>query len=322
MSDEVPQSMPPEHGAGGRPTSPRVSLDKESGERSVPEQPVPDPPGAAPPASTDPWAAPTSRPGAGDTVLSGASGAPAPAPHPSVHDQQTVTSLSMPDAPADAVPPAWAKPADPYASPAVAPSANAPANPFAPPSADAPATPFTPPGAAYSAGAPVHPYAPSAPAAPGNPYAPPTASAAQPQEAVPVPPPPIAPDGPGQVPYGYPAAPSAYGYPAQQPQYAGPGIPSYPAANGYAWPGLQQQPNNGMGTASLVLGILASVGFCAWPLALVMGVLAVILGALGRGKARRGEATNPGVALAGIICGAAGIVLVLGLFAFAIAYYS
>ncbi|MGW2745643.1 DUF4190 domain-containing protein [Streptomyces sp. NPDC001450] len=237
--------------------------------------------------------------GAGDTVLSGESAAPPP--HPSIHDQQTVISVPTPDAPADVVPPAWARPADPYSPPISAPPTGAPANPYAPP-----ANPFAPPAAAPSAGTPATPYAP--PAAHGNPYGP------QPQETAPIPPPPISPDGPGQVPYGYPA---------QQPQmgYGGPGVPSYPAAGGYGWPGLQPQPNNGMGTASLVLGILATVGFCAWPLALVMGVVAVVLGALGRGKARRGEATNPGVALAGIICGAAGIVLVLGLFAFAIAAY-
>ncbi|MFJ5973805.1 DUF4190 domain-containing protein [Streptomyces sp. NPDC093060] len=247
--------------------------------------------------------------GAGDTVLFGEPGTPEQPPHPSVHDQQTVVSLPTPDAPADAVPPAWARPADPYAPPAAVPPTGAPANPFAPP-----ANPFAPPAAAPSAGNPATPYAP--PAALGNPYGPPPmASPHQPQETVPVPPPPMSPDGPGQVPYGYPA---------QQPQpgYGAPGIPSYPAAGGYGWPGLQPQPNNGMGTASLVLGILATVGFCAWPLALVMGVVAVILGALGRGKARRGEATNPGVALAGIICGAAGIVLVLGLFAFFIAVYN
>ncbi|MES4889092.1 DUF4190 domain-containing protein [Streptomyces sp. NPDC096012] len=135
-----------------------------------------------------------------------------------------------------------------------------------------------------------------------------------------MPPPPIAPDGPGQVPYGYPGGSPAYGYPGQpQPVYGAP----YPAPNGYAgygWPGVQPAPSDGLGTASLVLGILASIGFLLWPVALILGILAIIFGAIGRGRARRGEATNPGVALAGLICGVAGIVLVLGLFAFAIAF--
>ncbi|MFG3010946.1 DUF4190 domain-containing protein [Streptomyces cinerochromogenes] len=131
-----------------------------------------------------------------------------------------------------------------------------------------------------------------------------------------MPPPPIAPGGPGQVPYGYPGPAQAYGYPG--PQQAPYGAP-YPAGGGYAWPGMQPVPSNGMGTASLVLGIISAVGFVMWPVALVLAVLALIFGGIGRGRASRGEATNPGVALAGIICGAAGIVLVLGLFALIIA---
>ncbi|WP_328422848.1 DUF4190 domain-containing protein [Streptomyces sp. NBC_00443] len=74
-------------------------------------------------------------------------------------------------------------------------------------------------------------------------------------------------------------------------------------------------PSNGMGTAALVLGIISAAIFCLWPLAIVMGVLALIFGSIGRGKARRGEATNPGQALAGMICGAAGLVLGLGMLA-------
>ncbi|AYN43581.1 DUF4190 domain-containing protein [Streptomyces dangxiongensis] len=132
-----------------------------------------------------------------------------------------------------------------------------------------------------------------------------------------MPPPPIAPGGPGQVPYGYPGTAPAYGYPG--PSHAPYGGGPYPGGTGYAWPGPQPAPSNGMGTASLVLGIIAAAGFLLWPVALVLGVLAVIFGAVGRSKARRGEATNPGVALAGLICGAAGIVLVAALFAFAIA---
>jgi hypothetical protein len=71
-----------------------------------------------------------------------------------------------------------------------------------------------------------------------------------------------------------------------------------------------------MGTAGLVLGIIAVVLFCAWPLAIVLGVLAVIFGLIGRAKARRGEATNPGQALAGVICGAVGVVLAVALIVF------
>ncbi|WP_234342421.1 DUF4190 domain-containing protein [Streptomyces sp. NRRL B-3648] len=165
-----------------------------------------------------------------------------------------------------------------------------------------PAGGFAPPTPGPTAQQP-NPFAP-----PVHPFPPHTGTEA-------VPPPPIAPDGPGQVPYGYPGPTAAYGYPApQQTPYA-----PYPTGTGYGWPGMQAPPSNGMGTASLVLGIISAVGFIAWPLAFVLGVLALIFGGIGRGKAARGEATNPGVALAGIICGAVGVVLVLGVFAVVIA---
>ncbi|POX50186.1 DUF4190 domain-containing protein [Streptomyces sp. Ru72] len=114
-----------------------------------------------------------------------------------------------------------------------------------------------------------------------------------------MPPPPIGPEGPGQVPYGYPPYP---GYPGYGAAYGSQGA-------GYGWPGMPLPPSNGMGIASLVLGVISLVLFCLGPVAMIGGVLAVILGILGRRKARRGEATNGGMALAGLICGAVGFVL-------------
>ncbi|WP_237406380.1 DUF4190 domain-containing protein [Streptomyces sp. M2CJ-2] len=152
---------------------------------------------------------------------------------------------------------------------------------------------------------PATPQAPIPPVGPGaaapNPFAPPVAD--------PLPPPPVAPDGPGRVPYGYPGGPqSGYGYPAPQP----PGYGGAPAPGYHGWTGMTPMPSNGMGVTGLVLGIISAVIFCLWPLAIVLGVMAVIFSALGRGKAARGEATNPGYALAGLICGAVGIVLGVG----------
>jgi hypothetical protein len=132
-----------------------------------------------------------------------------------------------------------------------------------------------------------------------------------------VPPPPVAPGGPapGQPPAG------AYGYPAA------PGMPQPPAAGGYGAPdpygagyqgypgygqttGWQQQPANGMGITAMVLGILSVCLFCLYGIvAVVLGVLALIFGILGRKRAQRGEATNGGMALAGIILGVCGIVI-------------
>nr|WP_202515717.1 DUF4190 domain-containing protein [Streptomyces sp. SID161] len=180
-------------------------------------------------------------------------------------------------------------------------------DPYAAPAPDANVNPFAPPA--------------PAPAAPANHFAPPAPPAGPYGWTEPVPPPPIAPDGPGQVPYGYPGTEAAYGYPgaphAPGPAGYAPGPAGYapgPAGYGYGWPGMPPVPSNGMGTAALVLGILSAVGFLAWPIALVLGILAVVFGSLGRGKAKRGEATNPGMALAGIICGATGLVLAVGFF--------
>ncbi|MFJ4695684.1 DUF4190 domain-containing protein [Streptomyces sp. NPDC088766] len=133
-----------------------------------------------------------------------------------------------------------------------------------------------------------------------SPFAPPADGA--------VPPPPMSPDGPGQVPYGYPGG---YGHPGP-PGYGA--TPSYGGTPGpYGWPGMQPAPSNGMGITAMVLGIVAAVGFCLWPVAIIVGVLALIFGLIGRSKANRGEATNPGQALAGIICGAVGLALGVGL---------
>ncbi|MEV6164400.1 DUF4190 domain-containing protein [Streptomyces sp. NPDC052052] len=119
-----------------------------------------------------------------------------------------------------------------------------------------------------------------------------------------VPPPPIAPNGPGQQ---VPPAAGQYGYPAAPaPQYV-----NYPGYTGYGqapWGG--PAPSNGMGTAAMVLGILALCMFCVYGIpSLILGILALIFGILGRGRVKRGEATNSGQALAGIIMGSIGIVL-------------
>ncbi|MFJ1609740.1 DUF4190 domain-containing protein [Streptomyces sp. NPDC088253] len=178
-------------------------------------------------------------------------------------------------------------------------------NPWAPPADQAPSVHNQPTVVALpGTGTPSHPqpHPQSPPRSWDNPFASPAAAPPphpQPAPGEPVPPPPIAPEGPGQIPYGY-----GYGYPA----YPAPGA-GYPGAPGYGWPMMHPVPSNGMGTAGLVLGIISAVVFCLWPVAIILGILAVTFGVLGRRKARRGEADNPGQALAGIICGAVGIAL-------------
>lgn len=121
-----------------------------------------------------------------------------------------------------------------------------------------------------------------------------------------VPPPPIAPNGPGQP---TPMPAGQYGYPAAPVTPAAPygGYPGYPGYGGQpAWGG--PAPANGMGIAAMVLGILAVCLFCIYGIpSLVLGVLALIFGIIGRKRAQRGEASNAGQALAGIILGSIGI---------------
>ncbi|MFH9618068.1 DUF4190 domain-containing protein [Streptomyces pratensis] len=128
-----------------------------------------------------------------------------------------------------------------------------------------------------------------------------------------VPAPPVGPNGPGQPDrYGYPAAPAgpsaSYGYPAAPvAPSASYGYPGYPGYGGQQPWG--PAPANGLGIAAMVLGIIAVVGFCMWGFGIILGILALIFGIIGRGRAKRGEATNAGMALAGIILGSVSIVI-------------
>ena len=97
-----------------------------------------------------------------------------------------------------------------------------------------------------------------------------------------------------------------------------------PYGPGWGQPGFgSPTPNNGMGTAALVLGILAIV-FCWFSIiGIPLGIVAIVLGGINLGRVKRGEATNRGATLAGIWTGAIGIVLaialIVGFFVFAAA---
>ncbi|GFH35426.1 DUF4190 domain-containing protein [Streptomyces pacificus] len=145
----------------------------------------------------------------------------------------------------------------------------------------------------------------------GDPFAAPGAGAGAGGDGGALPPPPIAPGGPGQ------AAPGTYGHPAGAP-YGAPGTPAgwpyggyagFPGHPGFGTGGWAPAPANGMGITALVLGIVAVAGFCLYGLGIALGVLALVFGFIGRARARRGEANNGGMALAGIILGAVGIVV-------------
>jgi large-conductance mechanosensitive channel len=80
---------------------------------------------------------------------------------------------------------------------------------------------------------------------------------------------------------------------------------------------MPMAPQNGMGTAAMVLGILSCCLFCLYGLpSLVLGVVAIILGVKGKQRADRGEATNRGQAQAGLVTGIVGTVLGLVAIAF------
>ncbi|WP_217162132.1 DUF4190 domain-containing protein [Streptomyces sp. AC512_CC834] len=130
------------------------------------------------------------------------------------------------------------------------------------------------------------------------------------------------PPQPGQPPaggYAYPQSAPGYGSPNQGPGYPAAPPVGYPHAPGY---GMPMQPSNGMGTAGLVLGIIGvvcSLTFFLWFFGVILGVLGIIFGAIGRGKANRGEATNKGAATAGLVLGITATVILplLGFLAFA-----
>ncbi|MER5770348.1 DUF4190 domain-containing protein [Streptomyces sp. NPDC001985] len=84
-------------------------------------------------------------------------------------------------------------------------------------------------------------------------------------------------------------------YPQQQGQY--------PQQHGHP---SHRPVRNGLGTAALVLGVL---GVITGPIPLIFwlggtfGLLALIMGLVGRGRAKRGEATNKGVTTVGAVLG-------------------
>jgi hypothetical protein len=62
-------------------------------------------------------------------------------------------------------------------------------------------------------------------------------------------------------------------------------------------------PANGLGTTGMVLGIVGAA-LCLVPVVgFLLGLLATVFGGIGLAKANRGEATNKGMAVAGLVLG-------------------
>ena len=118
-------------------------------------------------------------------------------------------------------------------------------------------------------------------------------------------------------PFARPAQPPAAGGPPsfQGQQYAAPGSQA-----GYGAPVVAV--SNGFGTAALVLGILAIPGAFTVIGGVLLGILAIIFGVIGRSRAKRGQATNGGSALAGLITGVVGLVLAIAFVAIGVGFFN
>jgi hypothetical protein len=96
-------------------------------------------------------------------------------------------------------------------------------------------------------------------------------------------------------------------YPAA-PQYPGGGYgaPQQPPVPG-------QQQNNTLGLLAMIFGIAGiPLAICIALLGILLGGAAVVLGILGMRRVAEGRASNRGMALAGVICGAIAGVLGIG----------
>jgi hypothetical protein len=107
-----------------------------------------------------------------------------------------------------------------------------------------------------------------------------------------------------------PNAPHAYGAPAG----AGAGAYGQPYGQPYG-DHVDPPKRNGLGTAALVLGILALLSFWTVLGGIIFGLAAIVLGFIGRSRAKRGEASNGGMALAGAILGIVAVLLTAGVVA-------
>jgi hypothetical protein len=92
------------------------------------------------------------------------------------------------------------------------------------------------------------------------------------------------------------------------PYQPGPYQGGYPAPPYWDPAAAPMTPRNGLGVAALIVGVCALIGSFSIAGGIVLGIVAVILGFVGRGRVRRGEATNGGVATAGIVLGVLGII--------------
>ena len=125
----------------------------------------------------------------------------------------------------------------------------------------------------------------------------------------------------GQQPYGQPNQNNYGQQPYGQPNQNNYGQQPYgqPNQNYYGQPAYQpvEMPPKGMATAALILGIFSMALFCAGFVAIILGVLAIIFGAISMKKLKTWNETHPNrrvertTAIAGLITGIVGTVIAL-----------
>jgi hypothetical protein len=115
------------------------------------------------------------------------------------------------------------------------------------------------------------------------------------------------PTNPPQPPLPPPGQPPGAGYPAPPPMpYATQTPPAI-------------APRNGLGISALVIAIVGLLLCFTIVFGVLLGIAAVVMGFMGRGRVKRGEANNGGVAVAGVVLGFLSIVA--GLVFIPIYYY-
>jgi Domain of unknown function (DUF4190) len=82
-----------------------------------------------------------------------------------------------------------------------------------------------------------------------------------------------------------------------------------PAREGYAPPAARAGRTPGRATAALVLGIISIPAALIALLGIVVGVIAIVMGATSRSDIRRNALPGAGTATAGIVLGAIGTLL-------------
>jgi len=141
----------------------------------------------------------------------------------------------------------------------------------------------------------------------GNPDIPPAPPAGPPPHPYSYPP---GPDQPGAYQPG-PYQPGTYQPGAYQPgPYQG-GYPPPPMPYGEYYQAAPAAPKNGLGIAALVVAVIGLLGSFTIVFGILAGVVAVILGVIGRSRVKSGAANNGGVALAGIVLGVIAIIVSL-----------